>query len=451
MALIIPGVEVKVVKEVLSPQLAPSGVLGLIGLTEKSPKSGIGRTQSWSHFIELFGASSAYSMPEVAQALANGVSELVIVPVKSTTTASASASASKTSGLTFKAKASGTWANNLCIDIQKRGIAYELSLYRKEQKDKPLEIHRNMVLSSSTDADCIVTRLNSYSQYISASGQISDSTNITSTIELSGGKDASPDDYIKALRQLENESDVDLVLTSVGGINDTNNLSKIYTAINSHCNKMSSKSQGRIGFAQVSGDDETTITTNAKTLAENLISDRLVLIAPNKAAGAVVGMIGSLEYFQSPTFKPISLDGIKPRLGVEAQEALLKQNIVPIVNYRGRGIIVVRGLTSDGDQINVRRTADHAVRGVKAIGECFIGRLNNDEGRGALQQNLTAFLLQMEKDGALVPSTDGSDPAFKVNVYSSQQDFSQGIVRVEMAVRPVRAIDYIYATVTVQV
>jgi hypothetical protein len=37
-----------------------------------------------------------------------------------------------------------------------------------------------------------------------------------------------------------------------------------------------------------------------------------------------------------------------------------------------------------------------------------------------------------------------------VDVYSSQLDFAQGIVRVDMAVRPVRAIDYIYATVTVQ-
>jgi len=50
-----------------------------------------------------------------------------------------------------------------------------------------------------------------------------------------------------------------------------------------------------------------------------------------------------------------------------------------------------------------------------------------------------------------VPSTDGSDPAFKVNVYSSQADFALGIVRVDIAVRPVRAIDYIYATIQIQV
>jgi hypothetical protein len=57
----------------------------------------------------------------------------------------------------------------------------------------------------------------------------------------------------------------------------------------------------------------------------------------------------------------------------------------------------------------------------------------------------------MEKDGAIVPSTDGKDPSFKVEVYSSQTDFASGIVRVNMAVRPVRAIDYIYATITIQV
>ena len=57
---------------------------------------------------------------------------------------------------------------------------------------------------------------------------------------------------------------------------------------------------------------------------------------------------------------------------------------------------------------------DHAVRGVKTIGELFIGRLNNEEGRGALKQKLVEFLVQMQKEGAIVPSTDGTDPAFKV-------------------------------------
>ena len=96
------------------------------------------------------------------------------------------------------------------------------------------------------------------------------------------------------------------------------------------------------------------------------------------------------------------------------------------------------------------RVADRAVRGVKSRGDLFIGRLNNANGRAALRQKITEFLTQMQKDGAIVPSTDGSDPAFKINVYSSQADFALGIVRIDMAVRPVRAIDYIYATILVQ-
>jgi hypothetical protein len=123
---------------------------------------------------------------------------------------------------------------------------------------------------------------------------------------------------------------------------------------------------------------------------------------------------------------------------------------VPVATMRGRGTVVVRGITTDGDQISVRRVADHAVRGVKLIGDLFIGRLNNATGRGALHEKLVEFLVQMQNDGAIVPSTNGQDPAFKVNVYASEDDFTKGIVRVDMAVRPVRAIDYIYATVLVQ-
>jgi len=60
------------------------------------------------------------------------------------------------------------------------------------------------------------------------------------------------------------------------------------------------------------------------------------------------------------------------------------------------------------------------------------------------------MFLQMQRDGAIVPSVDGKDPAFAVNVYSTEADFANGIVRIDIAVRPVRAIDYIYATILVK-
>ena len=80
----------------------------------------------------------------------------------------------------------------------------------------------------------------------------------------------------------------------------------------------------------------------------------------------------------------------------------------------------------------------------------YVGLLNNDGARNALRQQIIAMFLQMERDGAIVPSTDGKDPSHQVVVYSSEADFANGIVRVDIALRPVRAIDYIYATILVK-
>jgi hypothetical protein len=129
---------------------------------------------------------------------------------------------------------------------------------------------------------------------------------------------------------------------------------------------------------------------------------------------------------------------------------LLKAGILPLEARRDRGIIIEKGIATSKEQISVMRVADHAVRGVKNVAENFIGTLNTAGGRIALREKLIEFLLTMSREEAIVPSTDGKEPAFMVDVYSSQLDFAQGIVRVDLAVRPVRAIDYIYATLTVQ-
>ena len=470
MALIIPGVEVKVVKEALTPQLAPSGVLGLLGITEKQPARGMGRAQSWNSFIEQFGAASAYSMPEAPQALANGVFELVVIPVvdEAATAAGATITAQegKEPAFTLTARTAGTWANGLKIVIKGRKIpdvsstsvppatlhVFDLSIAKPNSND--WEMHRNLTLDP-TNARYIEKVLSAQSQLVSVSDitpkAIPNDATLAEPALLQGGVDASISAYQKALEKLKDEADVDMVLAAVQDQSNNAALAELYSSIMSHCQLMASRSQGRIGFAQVSGNDENTIRNNAEILVNTLVSDRMILVAPGNIAGAVAGMVGSLTYYQSPTFKPLALGKVQPALGVETQQELLRNNVVPVVSYRGRGVIVVRGLTTDGDQVSVRRIADRAVRGVRVISELFIGRLNNEEGRGALKQNLIAFLLQMQKEGALVPSTDGLDPAFKVNVYSSQADFAQGIVRVDMAVRPVRAIDYIYATVLVQI
>ncbi|MBL8480713.1 MAG: phage tail sheath subtilisin-like domain-containing protein [Rhodocyclaceae bacterium] len=458
MTLIIPGVEVKVVKEVLAPQLAPAGVLGLVGLTEKQPP-GQGRAASWNRFIELYGPGSAYSLPQAAQALANGVFELVVVPVNSSTAKAASVKITAVEGsdaaFTLNARAAGIWANGLAITVANRSTldgrnVFDLGIQRPGGDDG--EFHRNLSVDPA-DARSVDKVLAAASQLataqLAAGAKLPKDADAAAPYKLAGGKDAAPADYTAALAALENEADVDMVLVALQDFSDPKKVAKAYADVITHCERLSTQSKGRIGFGEVPGGGA---AGDWVQLADNLRSDRFVLLAPNGVAGAVAGMVGSLDYFQSPTFKRVGgLTALSAALGVEDQQTLLKDNVVPVVNQRGRGTIVVRGLTTDGDQISVRRVADRAVRGVKSVGDLFIGRLNNELGRGALKQKLVEFLTQMTNDGALVPSTDGTDPPFKVNVYSSQDDFAKGIVRVDLAVRPVRAIDYIYATVLVQV
>ena len=123
-----------------------------------------------------------------------------------------------------------------------------------------------------------------------------------------------------------------------------------------------------------------------------------------------------------------------------------------VQNRAGRGVVVLRGLDTSGDQISVTRVADICIRETKNIAENFIGELNSAGARLALREQLVGTFTRMEREGSLVPSTDGdgTSPAFTVDVYSTQLDFAQGIVRVDIAVRPVRSIDYIYATIRVR-
>ena len=451
---IIPGVQVSVVKEVVPPQLSPTGVLGLVGLTERAPEGGVGRASTWKRFIELFGPGSAHSMPEARQALQNGASQLVVVAIPADKGAAATAvlTCAGAPALVLTARAPGTWADALRVKVKHRKqddtiVALDLDLIRP---DGSIESHKNLGVVASTDrgaAPFVVDALalgSSLVTAVSKSGEWPDE----GELRFTGGLDAAVADYEAGLDRLKNHADVDLVIAAVQQRSDAAALAAVHSAVIAHCNLMSAAGRGRLGFGRVPADRP---AARVGQWAVPLVSDRFVLVAPDGVLGAVAGMIGGLPYFHSPTFKPLVGLGAVPAIDIDDQAELLSARIVPVAELAGHGLVVVRGLTTDGDQISVRRVADRAVRTARAIGELFIGRLNNADGRSALKAKLTEALLQMQKDGALVPSTDGKDPAFRVDVYASQADFGTGTVRVDIAVRPVRAIDFIVATILVQV
>jgi Phage tail sheath C-terminal domain len=224
----------------------------------------------------------------------------------------------------------------------------------------------------------------------------------------------------------------------------------VQSEVVAHCTKMADVARNRIGLGSITADENGDVNAILDH-ADSVRSDHFILSAPAGSEAALAGLLGRQDYFQSPTFKTIAAPDTQLVPYSDAQlTQLVPANVAVITKKRKLGIICVKGLLTSGRQINVQRTANKAVRDTKAIADKYVGLLNNEGTRNALRQQIIALFLQMERDGAIVPSTDGQDPAFKVDVYSSLADFSNGIVRIDIAIRPVRAIDYVYATILVK-
>lgn len=256
-----------------------------------------------------------------------------------------------------------------------------------------------------------------------------------------------------AIDALAQQDDVDLMLAGLQGWGDTAlDGILVQQAMLGHARSQADDAKPRIVIGSIrpgENDDIDAIVDHAGQVSAR----RFVLVAPAGADGAMAGLLGHLTYFFSPTFKTVAQPGV-PLVGYSAGD--LDQlvgpngNICVIAQKKGRGAICIKGIATDGFQVSVTRVADRCIREVHAIASRFIGELNNAEQRNALKQMIVATFTQMERDGALVPSVDGSSPAFEVDVYASQNDVGAGNARIDIAVRPVRAIDYVYATIRVR-
>ncbi|MDG6258168.1 MAG: phage tail sheath subtilisin-like domain-containing protein [Methanomicrobiaceae archaeon] len=422
----------------------------MIGTTEKGQILKPIHVGNYREFAEVFGSGAEYTITnEAKHAFLNGVYEVVVVPIAGKGAEKAKQKLKDQSGadtVLLIAQDPGRSGNKIAFGVEAGSVENTVSIVVTD--GGAMEAFENVVMDPKV-GNYLVEAINSASSLISAEDLNAKSkapANNPALLEgsLAGGKDGevSKDDFEKALEKLEGEPDVDMVLAC--GVSDP----EIHALIDAHCQNMSLDAKNRIGIGTVGVDESLEdICTRTTTLA----SDRFILVAPAGNAGAVAGLIGKLNYYESPTFKPIAgISKIDVAYTPSELAKLLNAGILPLEAQRGRGIVVVKGITTSKEQISVQRIADRSVRGVKNISDLFIGTLNNEANRIALNAKITEFLMQMEREGSIVPSTDGTEPAFIIDVYSSQSDFAQGIVRIDMAVRPVRAIDYIYATILVE-
>ena len=456
LARILPGVEIKVVKEIVPQQLNPSGIAGLLGTAEKGPLLIPTPVTSFREFKDKFGSDPNKSLTKEARlAFLNGVFMVFVTRIEAAGSQNAAVVLKGKDGencLKVEAKSPGEAGNNITVGISKGSAVNTVSV--QITNGVAFEVFDNLTLDTASD-EYVVEVLNSRSKMVFVTdiwkepkvvkeAKPATKSLLLAEMTLSGGKTAQPElkDYEKALEMLEMEDDIDIVYAA--DCWDP----KIHALVDAHCHNMSKDAKNRIGICSV-GPREKIEDIVKRT--EVLSSDRCVIVAPYGVSGAVAGLVSKLNYYDSPTFKPLTgVAELETRYRPSELMELLKAGILPLEARRGRGIIIEKGITTSKEQISVMRVADHAVRGVKNVCENFIGTLNTEGGRTALREKMIEFLLTMLREDSIVPSVDGKDPAFQVDVYSSQLDFAQGIVRVELAVRPVRAIDYIYATLTVQ-
>lgn len=270
--------------------------------------------------------------------------------------------------------------------------------------------------------------------------------------KFAGGVSPGVAAYEAAIQRLGEDSRIDLILASIEPKRADSEVHRIHQALVAHAVTMADAGAPRIAFGSVTAaeaDDLDKIKAHASLVRNR----RFVLVSPPRAEGAVAGMIGRMTPKDSPTYKTVPLFGITPANYSESKLNRLLgpgTNLLVVQDRAGRGVIVLKGHDLTGDQISVTRVADIAIRETKAISENFIGQLNSEDARVALKQQLVSTFIRMEREGAIVPSTDGKDPAYVVDVYSTTLDFAQGIVRIDIAIRPVRSIDYIYATLRIK-
>lgn len=449
--LVIPGVSVEQRMEIVPQALFPAGIVGLVGPSERGGEGKIQGFTNFKDFREAYGSDTSLLVREAKMLFLNGVSLVYGVKVpavggKRGFAALKSSKKQEKNVIELTARNDGDDGNRLRARVKKGATENHFSLVIIDEAHSKEELHNDLSMDPKSQ-NFAIDWINDKSTLATAKliGGAEDIPKIDQDEVFTGGKNPTVDlqQYEESLEQLAMEPSIDVVYAC-----DEGN-PRVHAAVKAHCENMSAGADGslgpRIGIGSVGPNQ------NLEDIIKNqVIGGRFVLVAPYGYAGAVAGLLSKLNYYESPTFKGLNVtEGLSNRYTPAQQIKLLQTGVMPIDFITGRGIVVVKGISTDRAQISVQRVGDRAVRGVKNIADNFIGTLNNARGRMALRERLTEFFLQMEKDGAIVPSVDGKSPAHVVDVYSSQADFSQGIVRVDIAVRPVRAMDYIYATVNV--
>ncbi|MEM6664697.1 MAG: phage tail sheath subtilisin-like domain-containing protein, partial [Pseudomonadota bacterium] len=155
--------------------------------------------------------------------------------------------------------------------------------------------------------------------------------------------------------------------------------------------------------AQKQDNDRVIVAAPGYHIFNPAATDAPVALPGNYVAGPVAAMISSLAPHISPTNKQVmGITSLTQKFSYGERLALIGDRVM--VLYDRSGTRVARGITSDSGgftQVTTRRIVDFAKSGIRQVSDAFVGRLNNERVRAALQGAIDGFLTSMKIDEQL--------------------------------------------------
>jgi hypothetical protein len=202
----------------------------------------------------------------------------------------------------------------------------------------------------------------------------------------------------------------------------------------------------------VRSNDRLILAAPAIVASETVVKDGRsessdVKLSGSYTAAVVAGLLSTLAPEDSPTNKVLA--GVKDlvqRFSYGQVKELVSGGVLVLESRQG--VRVVRGITTEMvdngpfEQITTRRITDFAKAGIRQASNPFIGRLNNQRVRAALQAAIEGFLTTMVADEALI--------GYSVEVTATRQDEINGRAIVNAVIQPTFSIDFVAVTLVLQ-
>ncbi|HAA21124.1 MAG TPA: phage tail protein [Cytophagales bacterium] len=444
--IILPGTYIKVFDEgLVSAGAVSTGNIGIVGTASKGPLNEVVLISSFAEARSHFGEAGSYNpksddnlslVRTLEQAFNNGGKTVYAVRIGtgSAKVAKLDLKGGTTKLLTLEGQTLGTFGNGITATVADGDDGLELVISDATTEEK----------YAADSVTAAAEAINERSTLVSATFSKEGTLSKIEDAPLSGGADGEKvgdKEYKTGLELLENDI-INIVLMAGKDAASASLLA-------AHLKKTAGNKRERIGVLGATGVEATD---------KNVASDRIILASPGiKAktfdsttqkevqvglpssymAAAVAGLMASLPVQSSPTNKVLAISGLTDIYNTGKLEKLVQNRVLAI--EQREGFRVVKGITTATNtawhQITTRRIVDYAIYGVRSGCNPYIGKLNNERVRNAMKATLDAFLTRMVNDEALI--------SYELDVTATRAEQIQGIVQVNMTLRPTFSIDFI--------